>query len=331
MATKKVYQGSVGPFLFDDTNTFSDGKSHKGLISETGIEVNTTQDPSGDELVTESYLSKVIRRVTVTSINDPSAELNALDPEEGSVVICSQTSGGNNLQAIYIGDAASNIGESIPDTVDGVGSTKWIKFNPTTPPEPTMYSFTGHYKWSTATPDWPKHAVFNYATLDGGYASLSTTSNDVIQQTGWNASTQSFSGYLKLHNLNFTGPYFGWEDKAFTLDSVDVQAGHQWGTPAITSGDPKIQLLLFKVNETNINHGAGDYDIVDLFTQTGTATTYWNYSGTINGSSFTNTQSIAAKEKWWGIFIFRENNLDVGTTGKTFEPRFSVKFNYKET
>ena len=64
MATKEVYIGSVGPFLFDDADTYPDGETHKGLYTDGDI-----KGTLGTDVITKTELSYEVVSVTVAAGN----------------------------------------------------------------------------------------------------------------------------------------------------------------------------------------------------------------------------------------------------------------------
>jgi hypothetical protein len=52
MAEKRVWLGSSGPFLYDDTDTYEDGETYKGLRTEGEVEGSNINsiftNPQGD-------------------------------------------------------------------------------------------------------------------------------------------------------------------------------------------------------------------------------------------------------------------------------------------
>lgn len=56
MAEREVYIGSVGPFLYDDTETYGDGEYQEGL--RTGGCIRVEGEPTEDYHVTTVYYVK---------------------------------------------------------------------------------------------------------------------------------------------------------------------------------------------------------------------------------------------------------------------------------
>jgi hypothetical protein len=72
------------------------------------------------------YVAQRVRLQGVTSLADPSTELNALDGSaKGVLLVVYQTVAGNDEMTIYSYDDASSTAENVPFTVDGASGT-WI-------------------------------------------------------------------------------------------------------------------------------------------------------------------------------------------------------------
>jgi len=73
MAEKKIYIGSFGPALYDDTNDIDDvdgdfaGKTHSGLVTNGNADVEGDVDIGGDLDVTGSIESSEIRLIPKAS------------------------------------------------------------------------------------------------------------------------------------------------------------------------------------------------------------------------------------------------------------------------
>ncbi len=119
MAEKKVYLGSVGPYLYDDTDLLDDedgdlaGEYYSGLAS-TG------------RIVATEFQGIPISSVAVTDIDDPSTELNPLSASlVGGLIAVYQIAGSADDEfTMYLWDTDA-AAENVPYTVDGNGGT-WI-------------------------------------------------------------------------------------------------------------------------------------------------------------------------------------------------------------
>ena len=356
MAQKKVYSGSLGPFLFNDSSSFSDGVAMKGLVSETGIVVSTTTDPTGDELVNETYLNKVIRRVTVISITDPSAELNLLDAEHGGIVVCSQVVAGDNLTSIYIGDTSSTAIESVPDTVNGVGSTMWLKFSPDSAKDWETASVgtihpTNYVDNNTNTYAYIVSGVLYAANWDTNTPTTSSSSivcRPLSGSTTWN-QTNWYSTILADGRFGsiYTQPYLQqghpptMSSKDYEIISMSVQVAVDTSSHTPTTGDPIFRIYVFIANNQDSFALGLDYstmdtntlDIVDIGFPNPTLNNY-NKTVEFTDTNFPNTKSLAsgAQNPTWGIGVAIAHGATVPSTSATttFRPSFTITLNYKE-
>lgn len=131
MATKKIYFGSVGPFLYDDTDPVNDpdgdfaGESHKALVTD-GQQLIGEAPVDPTHVVRLQDLTGYILPLSVANIDDPSAELNAIAGDhKGSLALCYQTLAGDDEWTLYAWDDASTDAENVPYTVDGL-TGMWI-------------------------------------------------------------------------------------------------------------------------------------------------------------------------------------------------------------
>jgi hypothetical protein len=119
MAERKVYVGSMGPYLIEDTDDLDDadgdfsGQKMVGIVSDTKI-------------VATEFLGIPISSISVTDIDDPSAELNPLSASEvGGLIATYQAVGSADDEfTMYLWDTDA-AAENVPYTVDGDGGT-WI-------------------------------------------------------------------------------------------------------------------------------------------------------------------------------------------------------------
>jgi len=330
MATKKVYQGSTGPFLFNDVSTFSNGQTHQGLISETGITVTATADPTGDELINETYLAKVIKRVTVANINNPSAELNLLDAENGTLLIVSQVGAGDNSQALYIGDETSSAGESVPDTVDGVGTSMWIKVQTaSTSTDTVAYTVSGKVggpTWDTASGNGAGR-IYRDLSGNGDW-------NDNTWYANYVSATQKFDSIVLSKFLLGGQPGVN-ATSSYEIVSVQVTACADGSSVLPATADPSMRIYIWKmpsihnfplnVSAPN-NSSASKQDI--MFTNVG-ATSGVTINYTFDGAThFPNAYQITSGYTW-GIGVSKLQDT-VSSAINTFEPAFSITINYKE-
>lgn len=115
MAEKKVYIGSVGPFLYDDANPIDDtdgdfsGSNYQGILTDGGIQTTkTAADPNdvvryGDISADNWSASKTLASGNVSL--DVGADLHGKQIEQ---LVLSGDAGGSTLQSIA-GGAAGQI------------------------------------------------------------------------------------------------------------------------------------------------------------------------------------------------------------------------------
>lgn len=111
MAEKKIYFGSVGPFLYDDTDTIDDvdgdfaGETYEAVVTSGQLYVETA--PSKDEHVVRRIdVGGTFRLLSVANIDNPT-ELNALTGVVGDKILAYQASAlGYDLHTIYVFDGA---------------------------------------------------------------------------------------------------------------------------------------------------------------------------------------------------------------------------------
>ena len=134
MALKKVYIGSIGPFVYDDTVPVNDpdgdfaGEDHKTITTDGQlcVEQGPVQDEEVVRLVDLEF--RLLPPVSVVNIDNPT-ELNTLAGHLGALVLAYQIIGATvlNESTLYAYDA-SGPGVNSPYIVDasGVGDERWI-------------------------------------------------------------------------------------------------------------------------------------------------------------------------------------------------------------
>jgi len=134
MAEKKIYIGSVGPYLYDDANLIEDedgdfpGKSYKAITSNG--QMHLTQAPiDGEEIVRlEDLEFRLLPPASVANIDNPS-ELNTASGSLGALIIAYEINGATaqNEYTIYAYDASGPAVNS-PYIVDaaGTGDERWV-------------------------------------------------------------------------------------------------------------------------------------------------------------------------------------------------------------
>jgi hypothetical protein len=119
VAEKKVYLGSQGPYLFDDSDTLNDpdgdfsGQGQVGIVSDS-------------QVVATEFVGIPISSISVTNIDDPSTELNPLSASTvgGLIAVYQAVNGSDDEFTMYLWDTNA-AAENPPYTVDGSGGV-WI-------------------------------------------------------------------------------------------------------------------------------------------------------------------------------------------------------------
>lgn len=119
MATKKVYLGSVGPYLYDDTDDVDDPDGD--FVGQTVVAAL-----SNHKFVAAEFIGIPVSSVSVVDIDDPSTELNPLSVSDvgGLVAVYQAFAGADDEFTMYLWDTDTGA-ENVPYTVDGSGGT-WI-------------------------------------------------------------------------------------------------------------------------------------------------------------------------------------------------------------
>ncbi len=131
MTEKKIYIGSVGPFIFDDTDLIDDedgdfaGDTMKSIV--TNHQMQITDPPADDEHIVrlEDMDGRIFSATSVADIDDPSTELGALASVNGSILMCYEVSANENEWTMYLFDSAVGTGVNIPYAVAG-SSGFWV-------------------------------------------------------------------------------------------------------------------------------------------------------------------------------------------------------------
>ena len=131
MAEKKLYLGSVGPYLFEDDELIEDedgdfsGELRHAIT--TNRQMIVTETPTGDdELIRLGDSNKrILAPLSVTNIDDPSTELGAIVGTAGALILVYQVDAATDEATLYEWEAANSGGADIPHVVAG-SSGFWI-------------------------------------------------------------------------------------------------------------------------------------------------------------------------------------------------------------
>ena len=131
MAEKKIYLGSVGPYLFEDDELVEDEDGEFSGETRHAITTNRqmiiTETPTGDDELMRLGDSneRLLAPLAVSNIADPSTELGAISGSAGTMILVYQIDGGMDERTLYEWETANTSGADIPYVV--VGSTGfWI-------------------------------------------------------------------------------------------------------------------------------------------------------------------------------------------------------------
>jgi hypothetical protein len=127
MAEKKVYIGSMGPYLIDDTEDLNDpdgdfsGQKTMGIVAD--IQSVCTAAPTSDEESVRLYeLQRVIKfAVEVADITSPTELSTYSSSDKGALLVAYEVSSGVNPYVIYAWDTAVAGGANPPYVVSGDG------------------------------------------------------------------------------------------------------------------------------------------------------------------------------------------------------------------
>lgn len=130
MTTKKVYIGSVGPFLFDDSANLNDfdgdfsGETLKAIISDKQFHI--TEAPSADEEIMRQVDvgALILSPQSVTDIDNPT-ELNSLAGTAGASVLCYEVVAATDYITLYMWDSADSGGANSPYVLAASGGGFW--------------------------------------------------------------------------------------------------------------------------------------------------------------------------------------------------------------
>jgi hypothetical protein len=168
MAQKRVWIGSEGPFLFDDTDKVLDPEGTYSSENQVALR-------SESKVIATEVIAYVTSAIAVTDIDDPSTELNAESVDSvGSLVFCYQVSAGNPDEfTMYLWDTDYGA-EDPPYIVDGTSGGGWIAVG-------------GKYQTSTKT----HKTTVVYSTLTASRLVASNASKELVSSdlASWIAGT----------------------------------------------------------------------------------------------------------------------------------------------
>lgn len=126
MAEKQIWIGSVGPFLYDDTDVYPDDPllNLKGVRVDGPIKVDTP--PAADEEVMRKVDTdaRMFVPISVSDIDNPT-ELGSYGGDAGASMICYEVEAAANQITLYEWDNANSAGADSPYVVAG-SSGYWV-------------------------------------------------------------------------------------------------------------------------------------------------------------------------------------------------------------
>ena len=131
MAEKKLYIGSVGPLLFDDTDPINDADGdfpdelYHGFVTNGQILITEAPDNDYEVMRLGDTNKRILNPLAVTDIDDPSTELGAKVGIAGTLILVYQVKTTRNEATLYEWDDADSGGADIPYVVAG-SSGFWI-------------------------------------------------------------------------------------------------------------------------------------------------------------------------------------------------------------
>jgi len=131
MARKKIYIGSVGPYLFDDEDLINDqdgdfaGDLRHAMT--TNKQIIITEEPTDENhlLRLGDADNRILAPMEVVDINDPSAELAGKVGIPGTLILVYQINATRDEATLYAWETANSDGVDIPYVVAG-SSGFWI-------------------------------------------------------------------------------------------------------------------------------------------------------------------------------------------------------------
>jgi len=134
LALRKVYFGSIGPFVYDDALPINDpdgdfaGEDHKAMTTDGQLHVD--EAPAADEEVIRlvDLGFRLLPPASVADIDNP-VELNAITGDLGALILAYEVIGatGQNEYTIYAHDASGPaVNAPYIMDADGAGDERWI-------------------------------------------------------------------------------------------------------------------------------------------------------------------------------------------------------------
>lgn len=200
MAVRKVWIGSLGPFLFDDTQTDNEGNPLVGIRVEGSVRVTDAPSDPNDVMRKADSPSGVMFGVAVSNIDDPSPELASLNlASDGALLVVYQSGSGVDEFTLYAWDDTGSA--NVPYVVPGDGGY-WVAVGGkyvnssvkvrTTLTVASAPAYTQTYSAASRT-----HAARTAAALGNGTGVASDTTIEAVSDA---ASNRNFSDLVDMMN-----------------------------------------------------------------------------------------------------------------------------------
>jgi hypothetical protein len=126
MAERKFYIGSVGPYLYDDTDLINDpdgdfpGEGMHTLVTNHQMIVNESPSQNEHLMRLGDSNERLLAPMAVVNIADPSIELGAVGGTVGTMILIYQIDGGMDERTLYEWETANVSGADIPYVIAGL-------------------------------------------------------------------------------------------------------------------------------------------------------------------------------------------------------------------
>lgn len=131
MAEKKIYIGSVGPYLFEDDELIEDedgdfsGEVRHAITTNRQLIVTEAPTDDNELMRLGDSNERILAPLAVTNIDDPSIGLGAISGTVGVIILVYQIDAAIDEGTLYEWEAANSDGADIPYVVAG-SSGFWI-------------------------------------------------------------------------------------------------------------------------------------------------------------------------------------------------------------
>jgi hypothetical protein len=236
MAQKRVWIGSEGPFLFEDTDNVLDPEGTYSAETQVALR-------SESKIVVSEIIAYVTSALEVTNIDDPSTELNAESVDSvGSLVFCYQASAGVADEfTMYLWDTDYGA-ENPPYIVDGDTGGGWVAVGGKYQASSKIYGTSITYSTLTASRLVASNASKQLVSSDLVSWIAGTADEITVTDDGDGTVTLSLPNNIKVDGLTASTLVLADASKklsSHTKDShiVDAETSHSITDPADTPAD----------------------------------------------------------------------------------------------